>query len=227
MLDRTVMPISERLLGRPARALHRRGVTANQVTFAGFAIGLLAVPALALNYYLVALALILLNRLADGLDGAIARIAGPTSRGAYFDIALDFFFYSSIPFGFALANPTDNALPASLLLLSFVGTGSSFLSFSTIAAKRGLTSKHLPNKGLYYLGGLAEGTETIGFLILVCLLPHNFPVLAYTFGAFALATTAGRWVAGWRAFGDERKPTAPQGPVGRVHPETAVREPAE
>ncbi|MBL8595806.1 MAG: CDP-alcohol phosphatidyltransferase family protein, partial [Devosia sp.] len=135
MLDRAVMPISERLLGHPARALFRRGVTANQVTFAGFAIGLSAVPALAFDQYFVALVLILVNRLADGLDGAIARIAGPTSRGAYFDIALDFFFYSSIPFGFALANPGSNALPAAFVLLSFVGTGSSFLAFATIAAK--------------------------------------------------------------------------------------------
>lgn len=227
MLDRTVTPISERLLGRPARALYRRGVTANQVTFAGFAIGLSAVPALALEHYLAALVLILLNRLADGLDGAIARIAGPTSRGAYFDIALDFFFYSSIPFGFALANPAANALPASFLLLSFVGTGSSFLSFATIAAKRGLTSKHLPNKGLYYLGGLVEGTETIGFLILICLLPDNFPVLAYVFGSVALVTTTGRWVAGWKAFAEEREPIALDSPVRRIRAATAVREPAE
>lgn len=202
MLDRHTMPISESLLGRPARALFSLGVSANQMTLIGFVLGLAAVPALAFGHYLAALAFIVLNRVADGLDGAIARIAGPTTRGAYLDIAFDFFFYASIPFGFALSDPAVNALPAAFLLLTFIGTGSSFLAFATIAAQRGLKSTHLPNKGLYYLGGLTEGTETILFLILICLVPAWFPVLAYVFGALALATTASRWIAGWHTFAE-------------------------
>lgn len=207
MLDRHIVPIHERLLVLPARILARWGVSANQLTIAGFIVGLGAVPALANGQFTLALALIGLNRLADGLDGAVARLSAPTARGAYLDIALDFFFYAAIPFGFALADPQTNGLPAAFVLLSFVGTGSSFLAFAALAAQRGLHSDALPNKGIFYLGGLTEGTETVVFFILICLMPQHFAILAYIFGVMALITTLTRWAAGWQRFGG----TAPSG----------------
>ena len=101
------------------------------------------------------------NRLLDGLDGAVARLTGPTDRGAFLDIALDFAFYAMVPLAFAIANPAANAMAACLLLASFMGTASSFLAFAVIAAKRGISSTAFPQKGIYYLGGLTEGTETV------------------------------------------------------------------
>lgn len=202
MIDAALLPWLRRATRAPAQALAARGVTADQVTLAGFGMGVLAVPALAAGWFGLALGLILANRLADGLDGALARLQGPTDRGAFLDIALDFMFYALVPFGFALADPVANALPAAALIAAFVGTGSSFLAFAVIAEKRGLKADRYPKKGIHYLGGLTEGAETIALFIAMCLWPAAFPWLAWGFAALCLLTAMTRWHAGWRAFND-------------------------
>lgn len=200
MIDARLLPLQRRLTHPPAALLHRLGVGPDYITLAGFALGILAFAAIALQAYLLGLALIALNRLADGLDGAVARLGSPTDRGAFLDIALDFVFYALVPLGFALADPSANALPAAILIFSFVGTGSSFLAFSVLAEKRGLNAEDYPSKGLYYLGGLTEGFETIVFFVAFSLWPQAFPILAYIFAAAALITTLTRWRIGWQVF---------------------------
>ena len=199
MFDARIFPHLRRILQPLARALARR-VSADAITLTGFALGMLAVPLLAMQAWGAALAMIALNRIADGLDGAVARINGPSDRGAFLDIALDFFFYAAIPFGFALADPAANALPAAALILSFVGTGSSFLAFASVAAKRGMAAADYPAKGIYYLGGLTEGFETIALFVLMCLWPAGFPALAWGFAGLCCLSTLLRWMQGWRAF---------------------------
>jgi phosphatidylglycerophosphate synthase len=200
MFDRLILPWQKRLLDPPARLLVRIGLTANAATIASFAVGIAAVPAIATGRPILGLAAILANRLLDGLDGAIARVAGPTRRGAFLDIALDFFFYACIPLAFALADPAANALPACALAVAFVGTGSSFLAFAAVAAG-GPEIAPQADKGIRYLGGLTEGTETIAFFAAICLWPDLFALLAWIFAAACAATTLSRWIAGWRAFG--------------------------
>jgi phosphatidylglycerophosphate synthase len=200
MIDRFLYPLQARMLRPVAARLASAGVGADRISLAGFAVGLLALPCLAMGAYSPALACIALNRLGDGLDGAVARIDGPTDRGAFLDIALDFVFYATVPLGFALADPGANALPAAVLLCAFVGTGSSFLAFSVIAERRGLAAADYPSKGIFYLGGLTEGFETIAVFVAMCLLPGAFPVLAAVFAGACVVTTLTRWLAGWRAF---------------------------
>ncbi|WP_330449597.1 CDP-alcohol phosphatidyltransferase family protein [Paracoccus marcusii] len=137
MIDARLQPLQRAALRHPAQMLAARGVKADTISIAGFAVGLLAVAALALGWWIAALVLIAANRIMDGLDGAVARIQGPTDRGAFLDIALDFVFYALVPVGFALHDPAANALPAAVLIAAFVGTGSSFLAFAAIAARRG------------------------------------------------------------------------------------------
>jgi phosphatidylglycerophosphate synthase len=206
MIDARLLPLQRRLLARPARWLAARGVGADNVTLAGFALGLAVVPALALGLPGVALVFLALNRVADGLDGAVARETGPTDRGAFLDIALDFVFYALVPLCFALAEPGANALPAAVLIAAFVGTGTSFLAFAAIAGPRGMTADAYPAKGLYYLGGLTEGAETIAIFALMCLAPAAFPALAYLFATACAATTFSRWMQGWQAFAPEPVP---------------------
>ena len=203
MIDAALLPLQRSALARPARWLAARGVAADAITVTGFAVGVLALPALAVGWYLLALGLILMNRLADGLDGAVARASGQASdRGAFLDIALDFVFYALVPLGFALADPAQNALAAAVLIAGFVGTGSSFLAFSAVAGRRGQRSLRYPSKGIAYLGGLTEGFETIVFFVLICLLPQWFAPLAYAFAAACAVTTVTRWIVGWRAFSE-------------------------
>lgn len=202
MFDHNLHPIVARVLRPAAAGLVRVGITPDFVTVSGFVIGMASVPLLATQNYEFALILMLANRLCDGLDGAMARISGPTHRGAFIDIAFDFFFYSVVPFGFAVADPEANAVAAASLLLAFVGTSSSFLSFAVIAQRRGLTSKAFPGKGIYYLGGLTEGAETIAVMMAMCLWPAAFPALAWSFSLLCLVTTVTRWLWGWRTFTD-------------------------
>lgn len=200
MFDARLQGVIQPVLRPAARWLDARGIRADRITLAGFAAGILAVPALAAGAYGLALALILSNRIADGLDGAVARLQGPTDRGAFLDIALDFAFYGLVVLGFALSDPAANALPAAVLLAAFMGTGSSFLAFAVLAARRGITSTAFPRKGIYYLGGLTEGAETIVVLIAMCLWPQAFPVLAVLFALACWITTVMRWRLGWEAF---------------------------
>jgi phosphatidylglycerophosphate synthase len=197
MLDRWAIGVLRAPLGAVARQLVRSGVGADAITVVGFAVGLAAAAAIALGRPGLGLALMLASRLADGLDGAVARQTRPTDRGAFLDISLDFLFYASIPLAFALADPAANALAAAVLLAAFVGTGSSFLAFAVMAQKRGLASSAYPGKGLYYLGGLTEATETLACFALMCLWPQHFAVLALGFAALCALTTVTRLWAGW------------------------------
>ncbi|MBJ7539148.1 CDP-alcohol phosphatidyltransferase family protein [Marinomonas transparens] len=198
MLDRFFIKHLKQPLHRVALQLDERGVKANHVTIVGFVLGMLCIPALAQQSYGFALFFIVINRLMDGLDGAVARVQEPTDLGGYLDITLDFIFYSAVIFGFALADSTQNALAASFLIFSFMGTGSSFLAFAIMAEKRKIERLEYGKKSLYFLGGLAEGTETIVFLVVICLIPEHFSLLAYVFGGICWITTATRIYAGYR-----------------------------
>ena len=202
MFDAKLLPLQRKVLSVPARVLADQGIAADHISMVGFGFGLLILPALWLEAYPHALILLALNRICDGLDGAVAREVGPTDRGAFLDICLDFLFYALFPLGFALSDPATNALPAAILIASFVGTGSSFLAFASLAAKRGLTAADYPQKGIYYLGGLTEGAETIAVFMLMCLFPSAFFALALIFAAACFLSTALRWHQGWLAFSD-------------------------
>lgn len=196
MLDRALIAVLRPALDAGARALVRVGVGADAVTLAGFAIGIAAAAAIGLGDYGWGLGLLLASRLADGLDGAVARHTHTTDRGAFLDITLDFLFYASIPLAFALADPVRNALPAGVLLAAFIGTGSSFLAFAVMAERRGLASDAYPSKGFYYLGGLTEASETLICFVLMCLWPDHFAWWAYGFAALCGITVATRIVGG-------------------------------
>jgi len=200
MLDKAVLDKTRGMLAALANYLLKRGITANQVTVAGFAAGILAVPLIIFDYLILALVCIILNRLLDGLDGTLARLSTPTDRGGFLDIVLDFIFYSAIPLAFAIANPEANALAAAVLIYAFIGTGCSFLAFATIAAKRQMDSTRFPDKSFYYLGGLTEATETIVLFGVMCLLPSYFSLLAYCFAFLCGITTVLRIRAGLELF---------------------------
>lgn len=198
MFDPVITPLTRKTLGPAAGWLVKRNISADQVTVSGFLIGLLAVPALAFEFYTMALLFILLNRLADGLDGAVARQTQQTDAGGYLDIVLDFIFYSAVVLGFLLAEPAQNAVAAGVLMVTFMGTGSTFLAFAGIAAKRGIENLDYPNKSLHYMGGLTEGFETILAFVLFCLWPQHFVMLAYVFAAACWLTALTRLYSGYR-----------------------------
>ena len=200
MLDRAATSLISPAVQRLARLLVRAGLSANQLTLTGFAIGMVAAVLVGTQHYLGAIMAILASRLCDALDGAMARETRVTDAGGFLDIALDFIFYAAIPLGFAFADPPQNALPAATLLAAFVGTMASFLAFAVLAAKRSQNNLAYPDKSFYFLGGLTEATETLGVFIAMCLWPQHFGWLAYGFSAMCLLTTGTRIWWGWKTF---------------------------
>ena len=199
MLDRAATQLLRPALNRLAQACVRQGITADALTLAGFAVGMAAATLIAFEQYAVGLLLIMLSRLFDGLDGTVARLTTPTDRGGFLDIALDFVFYASIPLAFAVAQPATNALPAAVLLAAFIGTGTSFLAYATLAAKRGMENLSYPGKSFYFLGGLTEATETLAVFAAMCLWPAHFAWLAFAFATACLLTTLTRLWWGWQS----------------------------
>ena len=208
MLDRFILRLLQPALRQFARPLARMGVSANALTWSGFAVGLVGAMLITQEAYGAALLAIAASRLGDALDGAVARQTQPTDLGGFLDITLDFVFYASIALAFALADPARNALASAVVLAAFVGTASSFLAFAVLAAKRGLHNLDYPNKSFYFLGGLTEGTETLVFFAAACLWPHHFAPLAYGFAALCALTLVSRLVWGMRAFAAALAPQA-------------------
>ena len=198
MLDRYMIPVFKPPLRGLAKALDKLNINADQVSVCGFIIGMVSVAMVATGHFYLALLCLLLNRLADGIDGELARLQNATDAGGFLDITLDFIFYGMFPVGFALFSPADNALMAAVLVASFVGTGASFLAFSSMAQRYNIEHPDFDYKGFYYLDGLAEGTETILCFVLMCLLPGYFAVIALVFALLCILTTTNRVVFGYR-----------------------------
>ena len=188
MLDHLTRPLVDPLLNKMATALHQKKVRANQVTFLAFSAGLLAMILIALGHPLLGLALFALNRILDGLDGALARCDRTTMAGGYLDIVFDFIIYSGIVLSFALFNQSL-ALAAAFVLFSFVGTGSSFLAMAIFADRVQPAPVSPQPKSFYFLGGLTEGTETMIFIAAICLIPSFFNLFGVIFGLMCCLTT--------------------------------------
>jgi phosphatidylglycerophosphate synthase len=194
MFDAKLRPIIDPPLNAVGARLAWAGFTANQVTLSGMVAGVGAGVSIALGQLTLGLALILLSRLLDGLDGAIARATAKTDFGGYLDIVCDFAFYVAVPIGFGFAVPAN--LPFALLLVaSFTLTGVSFLAYAVLAAQRGQTTTAHGEKSFFYNTGLAEGTETIIAFILMALFPERFSLIASIYAAMCIVTVIQRSVA--------------------------------
>ena len=201
MLDGLMRGVIDAPLNRGGRWLAARGASADQVTLIGLGLGLFAAVLVALGGSGLGVALPLMaSRLADGLDGAVARARGKSDFGGYLDITCDFAFYAAIPLAFALRDPGANGAAAAFLLATFYVNGATFLGFAILAARQGMETVSRGEKSLYFTAGLLEGTETILFFLLIVLFPALFVPAACTFGALCLVTAAARVLLAARTF---------------------------
>ena len=188
MFDRYARQLIDPPLNQIGRGLAARGLTADWVTLIGLALGLFAAFLIAVGLPGWALIPLLASRLADGLDGAVARATQKTDFGGYLDIAVDFLFYGAIPMAFVIYDPATNGAAGAFLLVSFYFNGTTFLGYAILAEKNGHKTDAQGQKTLYYSNGILEGTETIVFFVILCLLPAYFSLLAWVFGALCFAT---------------------------------------
>ncbi len=176
------------------------GISANVVSWSGFVIGVFAINFIAMEMYGWALFAILLNRFCDGLDGAIARSTKVTDFGVFLDAALDYIFYGGVIFAFALANPAANALAAACMLFGFAAAGCAMLAYSVVAYKNNAGQQLNLDHSPFYLGGLAQGSETLIALVVLCLFPGWFPVMAILLGVLSLIKAFSLIVAAYYNF---------------------------
>ena len=199
MFDAKIRPRIDPVLNAQGARLAARGIRPDQVTLAGLGFGLLAAVLVGLGIMGWALAAILLSRLLDGLDGAVARAGQPSAFGGYLDIVCDFAFYGAIPVAFVILDPS-NGLAAAFLLFSFYVNGATFLGYAVLAEKREMKTEERGVKSLYFTGGLLEGAETIALFVLFCLIPSWFVPVAFVFGGLCLVTAVSRVLLAARVF---------------------------
>ncbi|MDD7911145.1 MULTISPECIES: CDP-alcohol phosphatidyltransferase family protein [Pseudovibrio] len=192
MLDATARRYIDPPLNRLGKMIANAGLSANTVSVIGLLFAGVAALCIALGQFEAALVAIIINRLADGLDGAVARATEKTDLGGFLDIVFDFIFYGAIPFAFVVYDPVGNAVAGAVLLLSFYLNGATFLAFATLAAKRGMNTRAQGIKSFYYLGGLAEGLETIAVFIAFCLFPSLFVYIAWGFACVCFISAIAR-----------------------------------
>lgn len=192
MLDGVVKRMTSPVFDGVAGYVARTGLSANALTLAAVAVGLAVLIPLTLQNYMLALVLIVANRLLDALDGAVARRNGITDLGGFFDVVGDFIFLGAVVLGFALADPAANALAASWLLFAFMGAEASFLAYAALAEKHHFHTESHGKQSIFFLGGLVEDVETVAAFVLACLFPKWFPWIAVVFGVLCWMTTGAR-----------------------------------
>lgn len=188
-------------LNQSGRWLAARGTSANAVTLAGLALGLAAAGMIWAGWSGLGVAVVLLaSRLADGLDGAVARARGKTDFGGYLDIVCDFAFYGAVPLAFVLLDPGANGVAGAFLLFSFYVNAATFLGYAILAEKHGFQTRSRGEKSLYFTAGLMEGTETIVVFVVLALWPGAFVPVAWVFGGLCLVTALARVLLAARTF---------------------------
>lgn len=188
-------------LDRSGRWLAARGASADAITLGGLSLGLGAAGLVWAGFAGLWVALVLMaSRLADGLDGAVARATAKSDFGGYLDIVCDFAFYGAIPLAFVLRDPTANGVAGAFLLFSFYVNAATFLGYAILAEKKGLETRNRGEKSLYFTAGLMEGTETILCFLILVLWPALFVSVAWVFGGLCLVTAAARIGLAARSF---------------------------
>lgn len=201
MIDSYLRRHLEGPLDRCARALDRPAITPDRITAAGLVLGLGSALAAGLQFWLLALALWIVSRIADGLDGPLARRRVTTAgAGGFLDITADFVVYGTTVVGVAVgASAAYDApwWPFLLVLLAYYINGTAFLAFSSIAERTGRTIDD--GRSLSFVGGLAEGAETIAVHSLWLLLPGISWQIAVVWAAVVAVSSTQRIIAGYRA----------------------------
>lgn len=189
MLDIPIRKRIDPLLNSMAGLIAKTGLSANSLTFTGFFCGLAGAVSLLFQAYWIALFFLALNRLCDGLDGALARRLNTheSGFGGYLDIVLDMIVYAAWPCAFAIGLHDPNSYMAiCFLLVAYIGTATSFLALSSILSAKGVEADE--SKSLIFGRGLAEGTETAVYMALICLIPSAFIMLTIAYGLLCYAT---------------------------------------
>lgn len=197
MLDaparRAVAPALDAIAAR----VERLGVAPVGLTAIGWLVGVGACLAAGTGHWTAALVLWLLNRLADGLDGPLARRRGATDLGGLLDLAADFSIYAGFVVAVGIAEP-DARVACLVLLAAYYVNGAVFLALAPMLERRGAVGDE---RSVLFVGGLAEGSETVLAYVAICLLPEQAEPIAWIFATMVGLTVLQRLARGIRTLG--------------------------
>jgi CDP-diacylglycerol--glycerol-3-phosphate 3-phosphatidyltransferase len=214
VFDARWRPLFERALGRPAKALRRAGVTADELTAFGLVMAVGAGVAIGRGFLGLGLGLLIVSAIPDLLDGAVAKAAGTVSaRGAFFDSVADRVSDSLLLGGFAwyLARTGHGEValvPFLLLALSFL------ISYERAKAE---------SLGYSARGGLMERGERL-FLLAVALAFSSvmLPVL-WVMVVLSAVTALQRFAKVWRQASSDLAPRPARARATSERPFRAAR----
>lgn len=203
MLDPYCRKIFDPMLSAAGSKIARLGVSANMITLTGLFMGFVAMALIVNQYFYLAFIFIVLNRLCDCLDGAVARHFPANNFGGFLDIVCDMVIYAGIVFAAGFSS-TDKIVGSAFLLFSFVGPISSFLAYAIIAEKMQHSTSVRGVKSFYYSAGLCEGVETALVLMMLCLLEQYHNHICFVYGILCWLTTVQRALLAWKVFGQKQ-----------------------
>jgi phosphatidylglycerophosphate synthase len=171
LLGRRVMQAGYFGITFVAERLHRLGVRANTVTWAGLVITILAAIALALGHFGLGGVLLALGAACDAIDGAVARLEKKLGRaGATLDSIVDRWVEALTIAGIALA---FRGAPIAIGLAFFALFGAFMVSYGSARAEAA---------GVPLEGGRMRRGERAAWFALGCLLEPMAATLAHAVG---------------------------------------------
>ena len=202
MFDKSLRKTIDPYLNKLANQLGTIGVKPNHISIYGFIIGIVGCMAIGMQSYMFGLFLILLNRLCDGIDGAVARYnqtkgETPNAYGAYLDTVLEMLIFGAFVFLFVLGQP-HHATAGVFIMFSFLGL------FATSLGKY-VVGNTTSDRPFYHPVNLIQGGEIIVFIILACFNPDAFSAIAVLFGVCCWFTIISRI---WFSYRDSKKTEA-------------------
>lgn len=182
MIDRFLCPVMRGPLDTLVGKIIESNLSAGQVATFALVAGLAGMIAAGMGAYVLALALILFNRLLDITARRVAARNGHTAFTRYFIPIVDWFALSGFVFFFAMSQP-HQALGAGFLLFAYM---------TLMVSALPQTNGEQPARPFYHFGSLVGGSEIIIFMILVCLYPVAFAAISVLFGTLCFITALGR-----------------------------------
>jgi len=196
VFDRRARELCRPVLDTAGEQLAHLGVRANPLTGLGWTIGVVACVAVGFRWWLLALVAWLVNRLIDGLDGALARRVGATDFGGYLDLVADFSVYAGFVVALAIAEPSTRIVSV-VLLFAYYLSGTALLAASAMLERRGI--ERGDERSVRFLGGLAEGLETMLAYVIIVVVPSIAVWVEWIFAVMVLITAAQRVIWSRRA----------------------------
>lgn len=165
MIDTYARKYAQPAIQRTARTFIKLGLSANQVTWTAFVVGVGSSVFVFLQRPVISLVLLWLSGYLDAVDGSMAREQRQMSAwGTVLDVTFDRIVELGIIVALAIRYPQAQLL---LLLLTagIVFSMTVFLTVGALSEKKGM-------KSFYYQAGLAERTEGFILFSVMILFPH-------------------------------------------------------